>query len=271
MTAGLAVGRIWQENGARPLPRIFIAMSFHAIQACLQQTPAPRPAGRLWLLALLLAACGAAAAAGDRAGPAGAANGTAQAEGPPRVEPPRQTSKIYKYLSGGTTSFSDRPPHRGTYVVLKHGCYACNLSSTVDWRSTRLHRDKFSDEINLAARQFNIDPALVRAVIHAESGFNVHARSPKGAIGLMQLMPGTARFLGVSNARAPAQNIRGGAQYLASLLSRFKNDITLATAAYNAGPDAVRKYSGVPPYAETQVYVQRVRILHQRYKTAPQS
>ena len=126
------------------------------------------------------------------------------------------------------------------------------------------------DEINLAARQFNLDPALVRAVIHAESGFNARARSNKGAIGLMQLMPATARLLGVADARAPSHNIRGGAQYLAGLLARFKNDIVLATAAYNAGPEAVQKYAGVPPYAETQVYVQRVRILHQRYKVAPQ-
>jgi len=217
------------------------------------------------LLALLLASAGAAEADGNT-GTAVATGLTTQADGSVRAEPPKSAPKIYKYLSGGTTSFSDRPPAREAYVVLKPSCYACSLTSTIDWHSTRLHRDKYADEINLAARQFNIDPALVRAVIHAESGFNVDARSPKGAVGLMQLMPATARLLGVANARAPNENIRGGAKYLADLMARFKNDVVLATAAYNAGPQAVQKYAGVPPYAETQVYVQRVRILHQRYK-----
>ena len=176
-------------------------------------------------------------------------------------------TKIYKYLKNGTTSFSDVPPRNGRYVVFRPSCYACNLTSNIDWHSTQLHPDKYGDEINLAARQFDLDPALVRAVIHAESGFNARARSPKGAIGLMQLMPGTARMLGVTNAHIPSHNIRGGVQYLADLLAQFKNDVVLATAAYNAGPEAVQKYAGVPPYAETRVYVQRVKILHQRYKS----
>ena len=221
------------------------------------------------LLALLFVSCGAAEADGNTGTAVAPGVGT-PTDGAVRAEAPKAAPKIYKYLSGGTTSFSDRPPSRQAYVVLTPSCYACSLTSTINWHSTRLHRDKFADEINLAARQFNIDPALVRAVIHAESGFNVHARSPKGAVGLMQLMPGTARLLGVANARAPHENIQGGAKYLAGLLIRFKNDVVLATAAYNAGPEAVQKYAGVPPYAETQVYVQRVRILHQRYKGVPQ-
>jgi len=225
------------------------------------------------LSALLFAACGFAAA-GANAGPAtasqSAAGITTTASGLAPAQDKKPAPKIYKFLSGGTTSFSDTPPRTGAYIVLGQDCYACKLSSNVDWHSTRLHRDEFADEINLAARQFNLDPALVRAVIHAESGFNARARSNKGAIGLMQLMPATARLLGVADARAPSHNIRGGTQYLAGLLARFKNDIVLATAAYNAGPEAVQKYAGVPPYAETQVYVQRVRILHQRYKVAPQ-
>jgi len=224
-----------------------------------------------WVLhALLLVSCGAAEADANT-GTAVGADVRTPADGAVRAEPPKPASKIYKYLSGGTTSFSDRPPSREAYVVLTPSCYACSLTSTINWHSTRLHRDKFADEINLAARRFNIDPALVRAVIHAESGFNVLARSPKGAVGLMQLMPATARLLGVANARVPRENIHGGAKYLADLLARFKNDVVLATAAYNAGPEAVQKYAGVPPYAETQVYVQRVRILHQRYKGVPQS
>ena len=182
---------------------------------------------------------------------------------------PPATAKIYKYLQGGTTSFSDIPPSQGGYVVYRTLCFACSVTSTVDWNSTRLHVDVFADEIAEAARQFAVDPALVRAVIHAESGFNPRARSPKGAMGLMQLMPGTARMLGVTDPHLPGNNIAGGARYLSSLLGRFKNDVTLATAAYNAGPEAVKRHAGVPPYPETQVYVQRVKILYQRYRNHP--
>ena len=185
---------------------------------------------------------------------------------------PKPATRVYRYMSsGGTVSFSDRKPVHENYVVLSYGCYACNPKSAVNWNVTRLYHDAYAEEINGAARQYNIDPALVRAVIHAESGFKVHARSPKGAMGLMQLMPATARELGVRDARVPRENIHGGVKYLASLLVRFRSDITLATAAYNAGPEAVQRHAGVPPYPETQVYVQRVRILHQRYKGVPQS
>jgi len=179
--------------------------------------------------------------------------------------------KVYKYLAGGVTSFSDTPPRRGAYIVWSPSCYACNLNSTIDWHATKLHLQAYADAIDAAARAHDLDPSLVRAVIHAESGFNAGARSRKGAVGLMQLMPATAREVGVADARVPAQNIRGGAQYLASLLAQYRGDVTLAAAAYNAGPAAVAKYAGIPPYAETQVYVQRVKILHRRYREQPQS
>ena len=190
---------------------------------------------------------------------------TAEGEAPAKKSGPR----IYKYLNGGTPSFSDVPPAKIAYVIFAPSCYACNVSSNINWHTTPLHRLEYGDEIAFAARQFDVDPALLRAMIHAESGFNPRARSQKGAMGLMQLMPGTARMLGVADASLPSDNIRGGAQYLAGLLARFKNDVSLASAGYNAGPEAVQKYAGVPPYAETQVYVQRVKILHQRYKDAP--
>lgn len=186
----------------------------------------------------------------------------------PAADVPTGKVKIYKYLSEGTTSFSDRPPRSGAYVVLSASCYACSLTSNINWQSTRLHLEEYAEVIDDAARQFGLDSALVRAIIHAESGFNAGARSQKGAMGLMQLMPGTARMVGVTDALAPNQNIRGGTRYLANLMMRFKSDVRLATAAYNAGPEAVKKYAGVPPYAETEVYVQRVQILHQRYKEA---
>ena len=184
-------------------------------------------------------------------------------------EPSAATSappKIYKYIASGVTSFADVPPRSGAYIVLSRSCYACNLSSTINWHATKLHTKAYGAEIELVAKSFALDPALVRAVIHAESGFNARARSNKGALGLMQLMPATAREVGVADARVPTQNIRGGAQYLAGLLALFKGDVSLAAAAYNAGPAAVAKYAGIPPYAETQVYVQRVKILHQRYR-----
>lgn len=201
------------------------------------------------------------------AGHAGATEPDAGSTVKPHTPP--ANAKIYKYLQGGTTSFSDIPPSQGGYVVYRTLCFACSVTSTVDWNSTRLHVDVYTDEIAEAARQFAVDPALVRAVIHAESGFNPRARSPKGAMGLMQLMPGTARMLGVTDPHLPGNNIAGGARYLSSLLDRFKNDVTLATAAYNAGPEAVKRHAGVPPYPETQVYVQRVKILYQRYRNHP--
>jgi soluble lytic murein transglycosylase-like protein len=174
--------------------------------------------------------------------------------------------KVYKYVVNGVTSFSDIAPAKGHYVVWSPSCYACSLTSSIDWNSTKLHLKEFSDVIRFASQKYEVDPALVRAVIHAESNFNVAARSRKGAIGLMQLMPSTARVVGV-NARVPEHNIRGGVHYLSTLLAQFKGNIKLAVAAYNAGPAAVEKYGGVPPFAETQAYVERVGILHQRYKS----
>ena len=179
--------------------------------------------------------------------------------------------KIFRYMQGGTTAFSDVPPSKTAYVVHHLTCFACSVTSSINWQLTPLHLQAFNDEIAQAAQQYGLEPSLVRAVIHAESGFNASARSPKGAMGLMQLMPGTARDMGVADARIPGHNIRGGTQYLARLLARFKNDVTLATAAYNAGPESVQKYAGVPPFAETRVYVQRVKILHQRYKDSARS
>lgn len=174
--------------------------------------------------------------------------------------------KIFQYRVGSTITFSDIPPRKGPYSVWQPSCFACKLSSTIDWYSIRLHVAEFNDFIESAARVHDVDPALVRAVIHAESGFNPLARSNKGASGLMQLMPGTAHMLGVRDVFTPASNIRGGVQYLAALLRQFQGNTELAIAAYNAGPEAVNKYAGVPPYAETRVYVERVKILLERYK-----
>lgn len=108
------------------------------------------------------------------------------------------------------------------------------------------------------SEKYGLDESLIKAVIKAESGFNQKAVSPAGAAGLMQLMPGTARGLGVQNIFDAEQNIEGGAKYLRGMLDRFGGSKDLALAAYNAGPNAVKKYGGIPPYQETQNYVRRV-------------
>ncbi|HET6894195.1 MAG TPA: lytic transglycosylase domain-containing protein [Candidatus Baltobacteraceae bacterium] len=121
--------------------------------------------------------------------------------------------------------------------------------------------------VSANASAWGVDPALVKAIIANESAFNPAATSKTGAQGLMQLEPGTAAGLGVSNAYDPAQNIWGGTRYIKGLLDRFHGDLRLAVAAYNAGPGAVEKYGGVPPYAETQAYVENVLDSYQKYKT----
>jgi hypothetical protein len=115
-----------------------------------------------------------------------------------------------------------------------------------------------NEAVNSASGRYRLDPDLVNSVIKAESGFNVRALSPKGAQGLMQLMPGTASQLGVPNAFDPQANIDGGTRYLRELLERYNFDLVKALAAYNAGPQRVEQFGGVPPYYETRRYVARI-------------
>lgn len=125
-------------------------------------------------------------------------------------------------------------------------------------------KNRIEHLIHRYASRHGLDPNLVKAVVQAESGFNPRAVSPVGAQGLMQLMPATARGLGVHNALNPEDNIRGGTQYLKTLINKY-GSTKLALAAYNAGPGAVDRYGGVPPYRETQNYVQKVMGLQQRF------
>lgn len=179
---------------------------------------------------------------------------------------------VYKVArANGITEYTNVKPAGAAYQLLFTyiaTCYACNVNSAIDFATIALNLTAYRDEVAAAATEFGVDPALLRAVIHAESAFNPNAISDKGAQGLMQLMPATASDLGIGSPFDVAQNIRGGAHYLAILLHQFNGDQRLATAAYNAGAQNVQKYSGIPPFDETRVYVDRVATLYRRYHEA---
>jgi soluble lytic murein transglycosylase-like protein len=170
-------------------------------------------------------------------------------------------AQIYSWRDETGRLVVSNKPREGSAPVLS---YAVPKSDVV--RATRYvpqDRGRLYDEVIVEhSRMHNIRPDLVRAVVQVESAFNPYAVSPKGAQGLMQLMPATARALGVSNPFNPFDNIRGGVRYLRQLLDRYDNDEVLALAAYNAGPEAVAKYGQkVPPYSETRNYVTKVNAI----------
>jgi soluble lytic murein transglycosylase-like protein len=131
-------------------------------------------------------------------------------------------------------------------------------SATNSNSATYANKSQLLGMINQVAQKHGVDEKLVQALIKQESGFNPNAKSKTGAMGLMQLMPSTAKSLGVTDAYNPAQNVEGGVKYLKSMLNRYNGNVVLALAAYNAGPGAVDKYDGVPPYKETQNYVKNI-------------
>ena len=141
---------------------------------------------------------------------------------------------------------------------------ACDLGARRHDARRRPGDGKYDDRIQASAAREGVDPALVRAIVAHESGFNANATSSAGAQGLMQLMPATARGLGVTNSYDPAQNIAGGTHLIRTLLDRYDGDLSLALAAYSAGPGAVARYGGIPPYGETQAYVRDVTASYQR-------
>jgi soluble lytic murein transglycosylase-like protein len=173
--------------------------------------------------------------------------------------PATASAQIYAWRdAAGNWVLSDRPkdPSARTYSVTQRTEVAATPFRTTKAGIRRAAQFDALIEENAAAH--GVSPHLVRAVIQQESAFNPLARSPKGAMGLMQLMPGTAAELGVSNPYDPSENIRGGVAYLKGLLQKFAQNVELALAAYNAGPTAVVKYGAVPPYRETQNYVSRI-------------
>ena len=175
---------------------------------------------------------------------------------------------IYHYKRSDDVVYLTNVPDRSMELLSKRAYFSPKGWSDAPTSSNRwqLNRAAYNDLIRSTALQHGVDPNLVRAVVHAESGFNPQAVSPKGATGLMQLMPATASRFGVSDIRDPVDNVRGGVTYLKFLLDLFNQDARLAVAAYNAGENAVKKYGGIPPYDETTTYVARVMNLHGRYR-----
>ncbi|MDH5487703.1 MAG: transglycosylase SLT domain-containing protein [Gammaproteobacteria bacterium] len=171
---------------------------------------------------------------------------------------------IYSFADANGTLHYTNKPNNSQYAGMQLVGYIPERS---DHRMRSRNLKRFSPLVEKAAREHEIDQALLHAVITVESGYDPHAVSHKGAVGLMQLMPQTARRYGVRNIRDPAQNIQGGARYLRDLIGKFDNDLTLALAAYNAGEEAVVQYGNrVPPYNETQSYVPRVLDYYRQYQ-----
>lgn len=180
---------------------------------------------------------------------------------------------IFRYVDAeGAVHFTNVPNDSRYKVYLKEkrkpDPVTDTLASEIRYYDPK-ERARYAKHIQDAARITKLEPALIHAVISAESGYNPFARSRKGAAGLMQLMPETARRYGVTNRLDPAQNIQGGARYLRDLVRMFNNDLQLAVAAYNAGENAVVKYGNrIPPYSETMTYVPRVMTYYKKYRTS---
>jgi soluble lytic murein transglycosylase-like protein len=177
------------------------------------------------------------------------------------VSPLSSHADIYKYVDPkGTIHLTNIPtnPEVNYVLVYREKRILFNIRAN--------DVAKYDQIINRSAEKYNVDPALIKAVIKTESNFNHRAVSPKGARGLMQLMPTTAYALQVSDSFQPENNVEGGVKYLRYLMELFRNDLSLALAAYNAGENAVIKHRGIPPYRETQNYVQRVLSQYQQYR-----
>ena len=175
---------------------------------------------------------------------------------------------IYVYEQDGVIKFSSKPPPRGITAKVFEAKKTTFSTYRAGKVTDSLFLSKYADIIEKNARLQKVDTSLVKALIHAESSFNPKAISPKGALGLMQLMPSNLELLGVSDPMSPAENIMGGVKLLARLIKKYEGNLRLTLAAYNAGEGAVEKYGGVPPYDETKDYISRVTALLSRYRVA---
>jgi hypothetical protein len=180
----------------------------------------------------------------------------------------RASEGIYRYEEkDGTIVYTNVPPPGAKKASKLKGTFSEAPAPTAPVKGRPRTPENLEPYITTAAARYRIPTALVRAIMHAESNFNSNAVSSKGASGLMQLMPGTASEMYVKDIFDHRDNIEGGVRYLRVLANMFDGDMTKMVAAYNAGPDAVRKYGGqVPPYAETQAYVRKVLQLYFHYK-----
>ncbi len=179
---------------------------------------------------------------------------------------------IYRYEEkDGTIVYTNVPPPGAKKANKLKGTFSEAPAPTAPVKGRSRTPQELEPYIVKAAERYRIPTALVRAIMHTESNFNSTALSPKGASGLMQLMPGTASEMYVKDIFDTRENIEGGVRYLRVLANLFDGDMTKMVAAYNAGPDAVRKYKGqVPPYPETQAYVRKVLQLYFHYKEREQ-
>ncbi|WP_257455774.1 lytic transglycosylase domain-containing protein [Archangium lipolyticum] len=175
---------------------------------------------------------------------------------------------IYRYVEkDGTIVYTNVPPPGSKKANKLKGTFSQAPAPNAPVRGRARTPEDLEPHIVQSATRYRIPTALVRAIMHAESNFNVNALSPKGASGLMQLMPGTASEMYVKDIFDTRDNIEGGVRYLRVLANLYNGDMVKMVAAYNAGPDAVRKYGGqVPPYPETQAYVRKVLQLYFHYK-----
>jgi hypothetical protein len=182
---------------------------------------------------------------------------------------------VYGFVEGGRVSvvISDSPPADPRYMLYKKGTVdPSNAMPDEPSGAERPEPAKYRSHILAAARATKVDAALIRAVISVESGYNPSARSSAGAVGLMQLMPETARRYGVKDRLDPAQNINGGARYLRDLKVMFDGDLKLVLAAYNAGEEAVMKYGRrIPPFRETEAYIPKVLNHYRKFRTGTPS
>ncbi len=176
---------------------------------------------------------------------------------------------IYKYEDDeGVVHFTDTPTDPRFKIFMRDLKKDRKLRTRFRLSALCRNTAEFDPIISSLCSEYGVDRSLVKAIIHAESGYNPNAVSPKGAKGLMQLMPKTARGLKVSNSFDPKDNIRGGIKYLRFLLDTFKGDVTLALAAYNAGLSRVAQYGGVPPFEETRNYISRVLSYQRTYQNS---